>query len=125
MKFLSTLKAERSIAQLMAERDVQAPEAQKAIDSLRKLGPSVIPQLIEAMGSAEKDHMSALAQTLATQVTAVTLKEVMAGLANGNARCVAGTALALANATNYDPNQLLEYLGKEDYAVSALIDVLR
>jgi serine/threonine-protein kinase len=125
MKFLSTLKAERSLAQLMAERDMQAPEARKALESLKKLGPTVIPKLIEAFSTAEKDHMSALVQTLAAQVNDSTLKAVALGLASGNARCVAGTASALATATNYDANHLLEFLGSDEMSVSALIDVLR
>jgi serine/threonine-protein kinase len=125
MKFISTLKAERSIAQLLAERDVQAPEARKAIESLRKLGPTVIPKLIDAFATAEKDHMSALVQTLSAQVNPQTLKEIAAGLGHSNARCVGATASALAASANYDPNQLLEFLGREDISVSALIDVLR
>ena len=125
MKFISTLKAERSIAQLLAERDMQAPEARKAIESLRKLGPTVIPKLVDAFATADKDHMSALIQTLSAQVSSQTLKEIVAGLGHGNARCVAGTASALAASANYDANQLLEYLGRDDISVSALIDVLR
>jgi serine/threonine-protein kinase len=125
MKFLSTLKAERSIAQLLAERDMQAPEARKAIESLRKLGPSVIPQIIEAFATAEKEHLPALVQTLAAQVNDRTLKEVVAGLSHGNARCVSGTAAALAASAGYDANLLLAWLGNDDISVSALIDVLK
>ncbi len=125
MKFLSTLKAERSIAQLLAERDMQAPEARKAVESLKKLGPSIIPKLIEAFATAEKDQLSTLVQTLAAQVSDRTLKEVTMGLANGNSRCIAGTAAALAAAATYDANLLLEFLGNNELSVSALIDVLR
>ncbi|QOJ31819.1 MAG: HEAT repeat domain-containing protein [Gammaproteobacteria bacterium] len=125
MKFISTLKAERSIAQLLAERDMQAPEARKALESLRRIGATAIPKLIEAFATAEKEQVPALVQTLASQVNDRTLKEVIAGLAQGNARCVSGTAAALAAAGDYDPNGLLAYLGRDDLSVSALIDVLR
>ncbi len=125
MKFISTYKAERSIAQLLAERDMKAPEARKAIEALRKLGAPAIPKLIEAFASAERDQATALVQTLAAQVTERTLKEVAAGLGHGNARCVSGAAAALAAAPGYDPNQLLTYLGQDEVPVSALIDVLR
>jgi len=125
MKFISTMRAERSIAQLLAERDLQAPEARKAIESLRRLGASAIPQLIGAFATAERDHMSALVQTLTSQINDQTLPEVTAGLSNDNARCVSGTAAALASTANYDANQLLGLLGKEDVSVSALIDVLK
>jgi len=125
MKFFSTLKAERSLAQLLAERDMQAPEARKAMESLRKLGPTVIPQLIEAFATADKDQLVALVQTLSAQVSDRTLKDVVAGLSHGNARCVSGTAAALASSSAYDANLLLAWLGSEEVSVSALIDVLK
>jgi serine/threonine-protein kinase len=125
MKFISTLKAERSIAQLLAERDMRAPEARKALENLRKLGPMAIPKVIDAFATAEKDHMTALVQTLSDYVSDRTLKDITAGLRHSNARCVAGTASALAAASNFDANQLLDLLGRDDVSVSAVIDVLR
>lgn len=125
MKFISTLKAERALAQLLAERDMASPAARKAIESLRKIGPAAIPKLIESFAGASKEQLPALVQVLAAQVNERSLKEVVAGLANGNARCISGVAAALAAATDYDPNTLLSYLGREDIAVSALIDVLQ
>ena len=125
MKFLSTLKAERSIAQLLAEPSVDAPEARKAMESLRKMGPSIIPQLIEAFKTADSGHLSALVRMLSAQVTDASLKDVVAGLASGNSRSVAGTAAALGAATGYDPNNLLAWLGNDEISVSALIDVLK
>ncbi|MCK6370335.1 MAG: HEAT repeat domain-containing protein [Gammaproteobacteria bacterium] len=125
MKFISTLRAERSLSQLLAVRDLQAPEARKAIESLRKLGPSIIPNLIEAFAGAEREHTTALVQTLSSCVNDQTLKQVAAGLGHGNARCVSGTAAALGAATAYDANQLLGLLGRDDISVSALIEVLR
>jgi serine/threonine-protein kinase len=125
MKFISTFKAERSLAQLLGERDTHTPEARKAIDNLRRLGPEVIPKVIEAFAAAEKDHMSALVHTLSSHISDRTLHDVAAGLGHSNQRCVAGTASALASAANYDVNQLLELLGRDDVAVGALIEVLR
>jgi serine/threonine-protein kinase len=125
MKFISTLKAERSIAQLLAERDMRAPEARKALENLRKLGPMAIPKVIDAFATAEKDHMTALVQTLSDYVSDRTLKDITAGLRHSNTRCVAGTASALAAASNFDANQLLDLLGRDDVSVSAVIDVLR
>jgi serine/threonine-protein kinase len=125
MKFISSFKAERSLAQLLGERDAHTPEARKAIENLRRLGPEVIPKVIDAFASAEKDHMHALVHTLSSHVTDRTLRDVAAGLGHSNQRCVAGTASALASAPNYDVNQLLELLGRDDVAVGALIEVLR
>ena len=125
MKFISTLKAERSIAQLLAERDLQGPEARKVIESLRRVGPTAIPKLIDAFVTADKEHASALVQTLSSYVSNETLKEITTGLGHSNARCVAGVAAALAASSNYDPNNLLEFLGRDDISASALVEVLR
>lgn len=125
MKFISTLKAERSIAQLLAERDLQTPNARKALDSLRKLGADAVPKLIDAFATADRDHLTALVQTLSATVSDRTLGDVIAGLGHSNARCVAGTASALASATNFDANQLLDLLGRDNVSVPAVIDVLR
>ncbi|MBM4197207.1 MAG: serine/threonine protein kinase [Gammaproteobacteria bacterium] len=125
MKFLSTMKAEHSISQLFAENDVDAPEARKAIESLRRIGPSVIPKLIESFTTAEGRHLSVLVQTLAAQITDATLEDVVAGLASGNNRSVSGTVAALSAAGTYDANLLLAYLGDKDVSFSALIEVLK
>lgn len=125
MKFISTLKAERSIAQLLAERDPQTPNARKALESLRRLGADAVPKLIDAFATADRDHLTALVQTLSATVSDRTLRDVVAGLGHGNARCVAGTASALASTTNFDANQLLDLLGRDNVSVAAVIDVLR
>lgn len=124
MKFLSTLKAERALDQLLAERDMASPAARKAIENLRKAGPAGIPKLIESFAGASREQLPALVQALAAQVNDRSLKEVVAGLANGDARCVSGVAAALSAATDYDANVLLSYLGREGIAVSALLEVL-
>jgi serine/threonine-protein kinase len=110
---------------LLAESDVQGPAARKAVENLRNLGPAAIPKIIEAFGSAPKDHVAALVQTLSAFVSDRTLKEVVRGLEHGNAQCVRGTAAALAASTNYDANQLLTFLGRNDISIASLMDVLR
>ena len=42
MKFLSSIRAERSIAQFLGESDVDAPAAKKAAESLKKMGAGAI-----------------------------------------------------------------------------------
>lgn len=125
MKFISGLKAERCITQLLTERDVTTPESRKALENLRKLGPSVIPKLIDAFSTAEKEQTQALVQTLASQISDRTFREVALGLGHSNSRCVTGVAAALSASTSYDANGLLEYLGREDVSVPAVIDALR
>ena len=125
MNFISSLKAERCITQLLTQRDVNTPESRKALESLRKLGPSVIPKLIDAFATAEKEQSQALIQTLGSQITDKTFREVAAGLGHSNQRSVAGVVAALGATTTYDANQLIELLGREDVSVPAVIDALR
>lgn len=124
MKFISTLKTERAIAQLLAEGDPGTPGARKAAERLRKIGSGAIPTLIKSLSRADKMHMPALVDVLASLVNERSLKDVVAGLGGGDARSVAGVAAALSAATGYDPNTLLAYLGRDDIAISALIEVL-
>jgi serine/threonine-protein kinase len=125
MKFISGLKAERCITQILTERDVTTPGSRKALEDLRKIGPSIIPKLIDAFATAEKDQTQALVQTLGSQITEKTFREVALGLGHGNPRCVSGVSAALSASSTYDANALLEYLGRDDVSVPAVIDALR
>jgi HEAT repeat protein/tRNA A-37 threonylcarbamoyl transferase component Bud32 len=125
MKFLSSFKAERCITQLLTEPSVTTPGSLKALEGLRRLGPTAIPKLIDAFATAEKDQTAALVQTLASQIDEGTIREVLTGLRHDNHRCVAGTAAALSASGTYDANLLVGMLGKEDVSVPAVIDVLR
>lgn len=125
MKFISTLKAERSITALLAERDMEAASARKALESLRKLGADAIPKLIDSFAHADKEHLSALVSTLAAAINDRTLRQAMAGLSHGNPRCVSGTASALATSPHFDANQLLDLLGDDRASTPAVLDVLR
>ena len=55
MKFISALKAERSISQLLTEPDSNTPAAQKALASLKNSGPGAIPIMIDALATAVAD----------------------------------------------------------------------
>ncbi len=48
MKFISAMKAERCVTQLLAEPDSNTPLAQKALQSLKDSGPGAIPIMIDA-----------------------------------------------------------------------------
>ena len=49
MKFFSTLKAERCLTQLSALHGSDSPEAHKALETLRAIGPEATPAVIEAL----------------------------------------------------------------------------
>jgi serine/threonine-protein kinase len=125
MKFINTIKAERSIAQLLEESDVRTPTAKKAAASLKKLGPAAIPKVIEALASADKEQTTVLVETLSTQVNDKTFSHYAEGLGHGNQRCISGVAWALSSANSYDANQLLNLLGDCSVSTPAVIDILQ
>jgi len=125
MKFISSLKADRGISQLLSEPGVDTPAARKALASLQKVGPSAIPRIIDALVTADKDQAAALVDILTGMVSDKTLPYFSAGLGNADQRCVAGVALALSRSTRYNAGKLLDMLDDEGISIPALIDVLR
>lgn len=125
MKFLSSLRAERSIAQFLGESDVDAPAAKKAAESLRKLGGGAVAPVIDALATADKNQTTVLVETLASQLNDDTFRQFAAGLGHSDQRCVSGVAWALSNATSYNPNRLVDLLSDEGVSKPAVIDVMR
>jgi len=124
MKFFSTLKAERCLTQLLSERDASGPEARKALDSLRSIGRTAIPGVIDAFATADKEHGGALVTLLASLLDDTTFPLYAEGLGHSNKLCVAGVTKALAISGSYDTNKLMELLGKENVFKPALIEIL-
>lgn len=124
MKFLSNLQAERSLGQLLAERDAGSPEARKALHNLRALGGAGVPRVIEAFATATKEQSTALTNLLAHLLTDFTFSIYAKGLAHENKLCVAGVSRALAISESYDASRLLDLLSKEEVHKSALLDLL-
>jgi serine/threonine-protein kinase len=125
MKFISSMRAERSIAQFLGENDVDAPAAKKAAESLRKLGSGAIAPVIDALATADKAQTNVLVDTLCTNLNDDTFRQFAAGLGHDEQRCVSGVAWALANSSGYNPNRLIDLLGDEGVSKPAVIDVLR
>ncbi len=125
MKFLSTLKAERSIAQLLDETDTNAPNSRKAAESLKKAGAAAIPHVIDALAAANKQQTTVLVETLSSQISDKTFAHFAEGLGHADQRCVSGVASALVSANSYDTGQLLALLGEEGVSTPAVIEVLR
>jgi HEAT repeat protein/tRNA A-37 threonylcarbamoyl transferase component Bud32 len=125
MKFISSLRAERSIAQFLGESDIDAPGAKKAAESLRKLGSGAIAPVIDALATADKDQTAVLVETLSRAVSDETFRQFAAGLGHEEQRCVAGVAAALARSTGYNPNRLVDLLGDEGVSKGAVVEVLR
>ena len=125
MKLISSLRAERSIAQFLAESDSSAPAAKKAAESVRKLGNGAIPNLIDALASADKTQASVLVSALANHLSDTTFRQFAAGLGHSDKRCVSGVAWVLSKNGGYNPNQLVDLLDDEGVSKPTVIEVLK
>ncbi len=119
------MKAERSLATLLEEPDINSSSARKAAESLKKAGPGAIDPMIEALGNADKEQTPIIIDALSEQLSDKTFSFFAEGLSHTNQRCVSGVAGALAKNTNYNVKQLLDLLGEEGVSKPAVIDILR
>jgi HEAT repeat protein/tRNA A-37 threonylcarbamoyl transferase component Bud32 len=125
MKFISALKAERCVSQLLAEPDSNTPTAQKALEGLKKSGPGAIPVMIDALASADRHQTIGIVDALASQVSNQTFKQYVEGLSHPNERCVAGVGWALSSSHNYNADMLVDTLTLEDVSSHAVLDTMR
>jgi HEAT repeat protein/tRNA A-37 threonylcarbamoyl transferase component Bud32 len=125
MKFISSLKAERTIAQLLEENDVRTPAARKAAETLHKLGPGAIPKLVDALAATNKQQTMILIDALTAKVSDKTFNQFAEALTHRTPRCVSGAAMALSDADGYNANQLLDLLDDQSVSKPAVIDILR
>jgi serine/threonine-protein kinase len=125
MKFISALKAERCVSQLLAEPDANTPTAQKALNSLKNSGPGAIPVMIDALASADRYQTIGIVDALAAQVNDQNFKLFAEGLGHPNERCVAGVAWALSSSNKYNVDKLSDILILEDISTHAVLDIMR
>jgi len=124
MSFFSTLKTERLISEIKEAADPHSPQAQKAMQKLVSLGAAAIGPVIEAMGQADKKETVAYVEVLAAVTDNKTFPLLIKGMADNNARTVAGIAWALSTSRGYTPSLLIEALSNPDASKSAIIDVI-
>jgi hypothetical protein len=125
MAILSGFRSDQLITQLIGEADTSSKAAQKAIERLKKIGPKVIPKIIDALAMSDKNHTMVFVDILASQVSDKTLNFYLDGLADGGERVVSGTAWALSSSDNYNVNTLLEFFDNDEVSKPALIEVLK
>ncbi len=125
MALLGGFRADQLIGDLTSQPDPGSAAAQKTIDRLKKLGPKVIPRVIDALAMSDKKHTMVFVDILASYVNDKTLKFYQEGLADGGDRVVSGTAWALSSANNYNANALLDFFDDEEVSKPALIEVLK
>jgi len=124
MKFISSYRAERSIAQFLEAPNIDAPVAKKAAAVLKKLGSGAIPSVIEALATADKQQTTILVETLCEQLNDSTFPFFVEGLGHSDQRCVAGVAWALSATNSYNVNLLVSLLSNEEISKPAVIDIL-
>ncbi len=125
MALLGGFRTDQLIGQLVSETDTNSPAAQKTIERLKKIGPKVIPKIIDALAMSDKNHTMVFVDILASHVSDKTLKFYQEGLADGGDRVVTGTAWALSSSNNYNANALLDFLDDPEVSKPALIEVLK
>ncbi len=107
MAILGGFRADQLIGQLVNETDTGSPAAQKLVERLKKIGPKVIPRVIDALAMTDKSHTMIFVDILASYVNDKTLKYYKEGLADGGERVISGTAWALSSSNNYNANCIL------------------
>lgn len=125
MSLLGGFRADQLITSLVAEADPTSPSAEKLVAKLKKIGPRVIPKVIDALALSDKSHTMVFVDILTSQVNDKTLSMYKDGLADGNERVVSGTAWALSSSLDYNANALLDFFDDDEVSKAALIDVLR
>jgi serine/threonine-protein kinase len=125
MAILGGFRADQLIGQLTSETDTNSRSAQRVIERLKKLGPKVIPRIIDALAMSDKSHTMVFVDILASYVSDKTLKYYMEGLSDGGERVVSGTAWALSSSSNFNANSLLEFFDEKEVSKPALIEVLK
>jgi len=125
MAILGGFRADQLIGDLTSEVNPDSPAAQKTVERLKKIGPKVIPRVIDALAMSDKKHTMIFVDILASYVSDKTLKFYKEGLADGGERVVSGTAWALSSSNNYNANALLDFFDEADVSKHALIEVLK
>jgi serine/threonine-protein kinase len=124
MSFFTNIRADRFITELKEATDVAAPQTQKAIAKLRELGAGAIEPVTAALADADKIATVAYIEVLTGLVNQKTFPKFIESMVTGSPRVVAGVAWALSSSRAYPPTMLLEALGTEGVAKSALLDVI-
>jgi serine/threonine-protein kinase len=125
MSLLGAFRAEQLIQDLSAENDPTGHKAQRLVEKIRKIGPKVIPKVIDALAMSDRTHTMVYVDILSSLVGDKTIDNYREGLADGNERVVKGTAWALSSSTDYNVNALLDWFDDAEVSKHALIDVLQ
>ena len=105
MRLFDNYKIKKSIDTLLSLQSPNSSEMTRIITQFQRIGPSVIPKLLDALDHAGKhDNVVTL---LVTFVDNQTLPLFLSALSNASPRTTAGILKVLWRAETYDPNRLL------------------
>ena len=124
VKFLTSFRGERLLADLRTSGDLASPQSRKVIEKLTELGRDSIPMLIQALSQADKRETLAFVEVLTALTNERNLMLVMQGLAEANPRTVSAVAWAMSSARGFSAVRLLEGFDNPDVVPSALIEVI-
>ena len=124
MKFLTSIRSERILADLKAATDPTSPQFRKAVERLIGLGKDAIQVCIEALPTADKRETMAFVEVLGALADPKTLPTLLHALSESNARTVAAVSWALSGARGFSPTLLLEAYKDPEFATPALLDVI-
>ena len=122
MSFFTNMRADRLIAEIKAAGGVDSHRA--SLESLTRLGPPVIPRVLDALASADKQETTGFVAVLTALLDNKSFPVVAAGLVDGNQRTVAGAAGALSSSRNYTANLLLGLLDQPAMPKGTIVGVL-
>jgi serine/threonine-protein kinase len=124
MKALRGFLAERIVGGIRSSADLESPSGEKAVERLKKMGGPAVKQVVQAMDSGDNERAQALARLLAELVTTRTLHDVVQAMPAANVKALPAITWALAHATGYNPNRLLDYLSEDNMPRGALLEAL-
>ena len=122
MSLLKGFKANKAITTLLESDSAHAPECRDAVSTIKKIGPSAINKLIDALAEAPKD--SAIEELLGELLNDKTLSLYVDGLTDPDKNVVAGAMRILATSNNYDANRLYELFDDPEIPKNVLVQIL-
>jgi HEAT repeat protein len=124
MNLLGGVRSTRLIEKLELWRDLDSPEAKKAVDKLRSLGGSGIKKLIGEIESADRKRARLLADVMSRVISDKTVHQAVKGLDSDSQKVTSAVAWALGHGRRFNPNVLLDYLRKDTVPKAPLCDAL-
>ena len=122
MSLLKGFKANKAIAILLDADSMHAAECRDAVNTIKKIGPSAINKLIDALAETTKE--SPVEELLGELLTDKTLSIYVDALTDPDKNVVAGTMRILATSKNYDANRLYELFDDPEIPKNVLVQIL-